>query len=119
MTKGVGMGTCENKAAFRFTWAGRDESFICQMHSGKLRAVAEAIGYGLQLIPINQNGQLCRQSVSGEKCKSCNGCGAVANDDEATPWTYWAELEPPANLAVQAGIVKPIECPSCKGEGYV
>lgn len=44
--------TCPNKAAFRFVWAGRDESFICLEHSGMLCAVAHACSYDLRLIPV-------------------------------------------------------------------
>lgn len=51
------------------------------------------------------------------KCDRCDGCGQLANDDDATPWKYWAELPSPSNLAVVAGIVKPITCPECNGSG--
>ena len=51
------------------------------------------------------------------KCMTCDGCGKVANDDEGTPWTYWAELPPGADIAVRLGIVKPQTCPACGGDG--
>lgn len=54
---------------------------------------------------------------SPRKCDRCQGCGKIANDDDGTPWSYWAELEPPANLAVTAGIVKPVTCDKCGGSG--
>lgn len=50
-------------------------------------------------------------------CKKCLGWKRIANDDEQTPWKYWAELPPPSNLAVQLGVVVPIECPHCQGSG--
>jgi len=52
------------------------------------------------------------------ECPTCAGCGQIANDDDATPWKYWAELEPPANLAVVMGIVRPLTCVDCGGSGY-
>ncbi len=52
-------------------------------------------------------------------CSRCEGCGQIATDEDGTPWTFWANLEPPANLAVQLGIVRPIECPDCEGTGEI
>ena len=46
---------CDNLANHRFTWPGRDESVICEEHIGKLRAVAQAIGLHLQIIPLSEN----------------------------------------------------------------
>lgn len=50
-------------------------------------------------------------------CPKCEGCGKVANDEEGTPWTFWASLRPGEGLAVQIGAVVPIICPECKGSG--
>ncbi len=50
-------------------------------------------------------------------CTTCAGCGQVANDDDSTPWSYWARLEPPSNMAVVMGLVKPLTCPKCNGTG--
>jgi hypothetical protein len=56
---------CEKDAAFRYTWPGRDESFICTDHAPKLKAVASAMGLPLQLIPIDDEGTVTwRQEVS-------------------------------------------------------
>ena len=53
---------CTNKAAYRFTWPGRDESFICEEHSKKLQAISNAMGMCVQLIPIfGETPELCRQ----------------------------------------------------------
>ncbi len=52
-----------------------------------------------------------------DACKKCLGWGHVANDEEQTPWKYWAELPPPSNLAVQIGMVFPVACPVCQGSG--
>ena len=52
-------------------------------------------------------------------CTRCNGEGQIANDDEGAPWSMWATLPPGADLAVRMGLVKPIDCPDCKGTGQV
>ena len=46
--------TCENEAAYRFTWPGNDEAGICEEHVGRLRDVSEAMGLHLQIIPLEQ-----------------------------------------------------------------
>lgn len=59
---------CVKYANYRYTWPGRDESFICEDHCGKLRAVAGAMGLHLQLIPIVPSGDsvrpMCGQQVT-------------------------------------------------------
>jgi hypothetical protein len=112
------MSTCENKGRFRYTWPSRDESFVCSAHSIGLMAIAEHLGLHLQMIPVAKSTELCAQQVSGTKCGACDGCGFIADDEDHTPWRYWAELEPPANMAVVAGIVKPVICDACKGNCY-
>jgi hypothetical protein len=52
-------------------------------------------------------------------CPACMGCGKIANDDDRSPWTYWERLRPPANIAVQLGIVVPLRCEECGGTGNV
>ena len=52
-----------------------------------------------------------------DRCPACLGWGRIANDEERTPWKYWAELPPPSNLAVQLGLVYPVECSKCGGSG--
>lgn len=44
---------CTNNADYRYTWAGKDESFICEEHSKKMKSIAKAIGYYIQLIPLD------------------------------------------------------------------
>ena len=44
---------CSEPAAYRFTWPGKDESFICVEHSMKVRSIADAIGLPLQLIILS------------------------------------------------------------------
>ena len=55
---------CGKDAAYRYTWPGRDEAFICEDHSGKLRAVANAMGLPLQMIPVKPEQMCCQQRVS-------------------------------------------------------
>lgn len=52
-----------------------------------------------------------------DKCPRCEGCGQIANDDDGTPWTYWQELPPGSDLAIQMDLIKPITCPDCLGSG--
>lgn len=59
---------CENEAALRYTWPGREESFICIEHAPRLMAIADAMGLPLQVIPldtsIERDQQTCRQVIS-------------------------------------------------------
>lgn len=58
---------CQNKSAYRFTWPGRDESFICTEHVGHLKAVANAMGWPLQIIELDDSQDQrpnCTQKVS-------------------------------------------------------
>ncbi|MFN3005124.1 hypothetical protein [Mycolicibacterium wolinskyi] len=50
-------------------------------------------------------------------CRKCVGDGQIANDDDGTPWSAWANLPPGADLAVRMGLVRPVQCPDCKGTG--
>jgi hypothetical protein len=50
-------------------------------------------------------------------CTACAGCGQVANDDDRTPWRYWAELPVQSALAVTLGLVRPLQCSECGGTG--
>ena len=43
---------CTLSAVFRFTWPGSDEAGICEAHVPKLRAICDAMGLYVQLIPI-------------------------------------------------------------------
>jgi hypothetical protein len=54
---------CGNDASYRYTWPGRDESFICESHSEKLRAVIRAMGLYVQLAPCAAS-EKCQQKVS-------------------------------------------------------
>ncbi len=56
---------CDKTAIFRYTWPGRDESFICLEHAIKIRAVVDAIGLHLQFIPVDVSNldKLCQQET--------------------------------------------------------
>jgi hypothetical protein len=41
---------CDKDAAYRFTWPGRDEDFICKEHAPQLQAIASAMGMYIQII---------------------------------------------------------------------
>lgn len=51
-------------------------------------------------------------------CNGCDGCGKIANDDDATPWTYWENLPESGKLAVRLGVIFPRRCPRCDGTGF-
>jgi hypothetical protein len=53
----------------------------------------------------------------GASCPACDGCGQVADSDDREPWTVWASLPPGSDLAVRAGMVRPMPCPRCAGSG--
>jgi hypothetical protein len=58
--------TCTQQAVFRYTWAGRDESYCCVEHAQQLQAVARAMSYYVQLIPLSGDEQMnvsCSQEV--------------------------------------------------------
>ena len=58
---------CTNIAAYRFTWPGASESFICEHHADKLGDVARAMGLPLQVIPLTEHEEerpWCNQVVS-------------------------------------------------------
>lgn len=45
---------CQNKAEYRYTWPGKDESLICDDHGRLLKGVANALGVYLQVIPLSE-----------------------------------------------------------------
>ncbi len=53
---------CDKDAKYRFTWPGNDESYICEKHVEKLRNVAKAMGFHLQVMPIDEEHLIkCKQ----------------------------------------------------------
>ena len=45
---------CEAVADYRFTWPGNDEAGICAEHAPKLRAIAGAMGFHIQIIKLDE-----------------------------------------------------------------
>ncbi len=55
------MKQCDKPAVFHYTWAGKDESFCCHNHAAQIQAVAQAMGYYVQFIPLDNNeNESCR-----------------------------------------------------------
>jgi len=52
-----------------------------------------------------------------EKCPRCDGCGKIADDEEGLPWSAWLSIPLQSSMAVLWGLVKPLQCPDCKGTG--
>ncbi|MEV6879691.1 hypothetical protein [Amycolatopsis sp. NPDC051128] len=69
------------------------------------RAAAEAPPHDDRLVPV--------------PCPRCEGCGQLADTDDREPWTAWENLPPGSDLAVKAGLVKPVPCDQCDGEKTV
>ena len=62
----MGEALCGNPATHRFTWPGREESFICQEHLPKLQGVCSAMGMYCQFNPVHESDfakETCRQKV--------------------------------------------------------
>ncbi len=61
---------CNNFAAFRFTWPGRDESHICIECAPQLERVCNAMGLYVQLVPLSGcvtgDHPTCKQHISDE-----------------------------------------------------
>ena len=61
---------CPNSAMYRYTWPGKNESYICTEHVNRLKAIASAMGFYLQLIELSRDEQLqhaCNQEVMKPK----------------------------------------------------
>ena len=57
---------CDQQALFRYTWAGRDESYCCLEHAQQIQGIAQAMGYYVQLIPLSEEEQMkasCSQEM--------------------------------------------------------
>lgn len=52
-----------------------------------------------------------------DACRTCMGCGQVADDDDQTPWMVIEGAPNRTSHAVALGQVKALRCPDCKGTG--
>jgi hypothetical protein len=43
---------CEQPGLYRYTWPGRDEAHVCELHVARLREIAAAMGLSLQVISV-------------------------------------------------------------------
>lgn len=70
---------CDNPCMFRYTWPGKDESYICLEHAQQLLNVASAIGLHLQMLLFHQCDQPtldwpnCKQKVTVKELENSNG----------------------------------------------
>ena len=46
---------CPFPAYVRYTWPGRDEAFACFYHAAAIQNVSKAMGFPLQMIPVNSD----------------------------------------------------------------
>jgi len=63
---------CENPCLFRYTWPGKDESYVCLEHTQGLLNLAHAIGLPLQMIVFQPDRNShewpnCKQQVESER----------------------------------------------------
>lgn len=64
------MAKCQQKAIFRYTWPGRNESFICLEHAKRLLDIAHAMSFYVQVIPLLGDEVLelsCSQEMRNER----------------------------------------------------
>jgi hypothetical protein len=54
---------CGEDAAYRYTWPGRNESFVCEAHARRIASVAHAMGLNLQFVPVPSEQGCCQQRV--------------------------------------------------------
>jgi len=61
------MSQCPKPGAFKYTWPGRNESYICADHAEKLMAVASAMGLYLQIREVVEDEQWqCEQMIEDD-----------------------------------------------------
>jgi len=59
---------CPNPGSYKYTWPGRNESYICELHVSQLRNIASAIGLYIQVRPVPEQEQWqCDQIISAPK----------------------------------------------------
>jgi hypothetical protein len=59
--------TCNLPAAYRYTWQGKDEEYVCEEHVEQLHKIAEIVGLHLELFAVYADaGLACQQFVRAE-----------------------------------------------------
>ncbi len=69
------MDKCQEQALFRYTWAGRNESYCCLTHAKQIQGVAQAMGYYVQLIPLSDDEQTKVSCQNGVRANSVSTKG--------------------------------------------
>ena len=64
MTRNVNL--CQQPAAVRYTWPGRDEAVVCRRHANAIAFVAKAIDLNLQMIQLSEADQLLSLTCSSQ-----------------------------------------------------
>ncbi len=57
---------CENDAAFKYTWPGKDESYSCFECSLKVAGLAQVMGLHLQVRPMTLDDYKSAQQREGK-----------------------------------------------------
>lgn len=60
---------CGGKAVARYTWPGQDEAYVCEEHLPVLKAIANAMGFYLQIIPLSAEEKETDQHVCNQEVK--------------------------------------------------
>lgn len=74
---------CPILAHYRYTWPGRDESWVCLIHGIGLQNIARAIQMPLQLVPLGPEEigeHTCQQFLSAKEQESLDG-----TEDQGAP----------------------------------
>ncbi len=58
---------CDEMPAYRYTWPGKDEAFICPDHMLRLGKIANALQMHLQIIPLTVEQMLAISAPPGAK----------------------------------------------------
>lgn len=56
-------------------------------------------------------------ATTDPRCTLCGGEGFTdnnADENERAPWSFWASLTPPSDLAVRLGLVQRTACVRCE-----
>ena len=73
---------CPNKAKFRYTWAGQDESCCCEFHMRGINAVSQAMGAYQQFIPLVEKDIPCSSNINDEEIQEMDARGLSDRNTE-------------------------------------
>jgi hypothetical protein len=63
---------CDEIAAFRYTWPGQNEAFICPRHAVALLHIADAMGLHVQLIRLEERDDRADASAASRDLPTTN-----------------------------------------------